>query len=344
MKRQFKTLAIFISIAVLLAFILFVVNQVAAVYANLSTLNPVLGNLVLGILLLVFTVVLVTPVVIYLKLPKPIDLPDEEDDEDDKVKYYQQLAKRLKRNKHLAGHDLDLNDKDGLEKALGILQEKANDTIQKTATSVFLTTAVSQNGKLDALTVLVTQTRMVWEISHIYWQRPALRDIINLYANVGGTAFLASEVEDLDISRQIEPVLSAMFKSPGKSLPIVGHAANIIMDSILEGSVNAFLTLRVGIITKRYCGTLEVFDKKKARNNAFIEASGLLKTLVVKSSAKVVNSLIKATKRTGVNTMKSGVSALEKTAQNIKEGLGGLAGKMGISKKEMEAAKDKETS
>ena len=47
MKRQFKTLAIFISVAVLLAFVLFVVNQVAAVYANISALNPMLGNVVL---------------------------------------------------------------------------------------------------------------------------------------------------------------------------------------------------------------------------------------------------------------------------------------------------------
>lgn len=340
MKKHFKTLAIFISVAVLLAFVLFVVNQVAAVYANISALNPILGNIVLGILLLIFAVVLITPVVIYFKLPKPINLPE---DEVGKEKYYQQLAKRLGRNKHLNGLNLDLNKKEELGKALDVLQKKADETIQKTATSVFLTTAISQNGKLDALTVLVTQTKMVWEISHIYWQRPAIRDIINLYANVGGTAFLASEVEDLDISRQIEPVLNAMFKSPGKSLPIVGHAAHIIMDSILEGSVNAFLTLRVGIITKRYCGTLEVFDRKKARSSAFVEASGLLKTLVVKSSGKVINSLIKATKRTGVNTVRSGVSALEKAAQNVKEGLGELAGKMGISKKEMEAANKEET-
>lgn len=341
MKRQFKTFAIFVSIAVILAFTLFVVNQVAAVYANLSALNPLLGYVVLGMLVSIFAVVLMTPLVIYFKLPKPLDLPENEQE---KEKYYRQLAGRLDKNKYLQGLNLDLSKKEDLDKALDILQVKANDAIQKTATSVFLTTAVSQNGKLDALTVLITQTKMVWEISHIYWQRPAIRDIIRLYANVGGTAFLASEVEDLDISRQIEPVLNAMFKSPGKSLPIVGHAAHIIMDSILEGSVNAFLTLRVGIITKRYCGSLEVFDRKKARNNAFLEASGLLKTLVVKSSGKVVNSLIRATKRTGVNTVKSGVSALENAAQNIRSGLGDLAKKMGISQKEMETAEEKENS
>lgn len=341
MKRQFKTFAIFVSIAVILAFTLFVVNQVAAVYANLSALNPLLGHVVLGMLVSIFAVVLMTPLVIYFKLPKPLDLPENEQE---KEKYYRQLAGRLDKNKYLQGLNLDLSKKEDLEKALDILQVKANDAIQKTATSVFLTTAVSQNGKLDALTVLITQTKMVWEISHIYWQRPAIRDILRLYANVGGTAFLASEVEDLDISRQIEPVLNAMFKSPGKSLPIVGHAAHIIMDSILEGSVNAFLTLRVGIITKRYCGSLEVFDRKKARNNAFLEASGLLKTLVVKSSGKVVNSLIRATKRTGVNTVKSGVSALENAAQNIRSGLGDLAKKMGISQKEMETAEEKENS
>ena len=335
MKKQFKTLAVFISIALILAFTLFVINQTAAVYANLSALNPLLGNIVLALLVITFAVVLSVPLIIYFRLPKPINLPENEHE---KERYFMQLAGRLAKNKHLQDLNLDLNKKEDLQKALNVLNEKANEAIQKTATSVFLTTAVSQNGKLDALTVLITQTKMVWEVSHIYWQRPALRDIFGLYANVGGTAFLASEVEDLDISRQIEPVLNAMFKSPGKSLPIVGHAANIIMDSILEGSVNAFLTLRVGIITKRYCGTLEVFDRKKARSSAFVEASGLLKTLVV------VNSLIRATKRTGMNTVKSGVSALEGAAQNIRNGLGGLAKKMGINTKDLEDTDEKKTS
>ncbi|MFO7616044.1 MAG: hypothetical protein R6V75_02195, partial [Bacteroidales bacterium] len=38
-----------------------------------------------------------------------------------------------------------------------------------------LGTAVSQYGSLDALIVAVTQARMVWEIGHVFQQRPSLR-------------------------------------------------------------------------------------------------------------------------------------------------------------------------
>ncbi len=339
MKKQIKQLATFLAIAVILAFVLFIINQVAAVYANLSALNPNLANIVLGVLILIFAGVLIIPVILYFKLPKPLHLPSSPEEQ---AGYLLKLGKRLAKNKLLADQSLDFTDRADIEKALSLLEEKANAAIQKTAKSVFFTTAVSQNGKLDALTVLLTQSKMVWEVAHIYWQRPALRDIVNLYGNVGATAFLASEIEDLDISRQIEPILNAMFKSPGKSLPIVGHAAHIIMDSILEGSVNAFLTLRVGIITKRYCGSMEVLDRKKVRRNAFLEASGLLKTLVVSSSGKVISSLVKATKRTGVNTVKSGVTAIENTAKSIKQNITELAQKMGIGKKELELEDNQE--
>ena len=325
MKKQIKTIFTVVSILVILAFTMFVVNQVASIYNNVYAMNPLLGNIVLGVLILVFAALFIIPIVLYFKLPKPLKHPTNEAE---KVIFLKQVQKRLTNNKHLKGQNFDFTREEEIKRALKILDDKADISIHKNAQNVFLTTAISQNGKLDALTILVTQTKMVWEIAHIYWQRPALRDLFNVYANVGATAFLASEIENLDISRQIEPIMSAMLKSPGKALPIVGHAAHIITDSILEGSINAFLTLRVGIITKRYCDSLEAFDKKAVRRNAFIEASSLLKTLVVKSSGQVINSILNATKRMGTNTLKSGVNVIEKAALGIKTGLESIAEKI----------------
>lgn len=325
MKKQIKTIFTVVSILVILGFILFIINQVASIYNNVYAMNPLLGNIVLGVLILVFAALFIIPIVLYFKLPKPLKHPTNEAE---KIIFLKQIGKRLTNNKHLQGQNFDFSKEEEIKKALKILDDRADISIHKNAQNVFLTTAISQNGKLDALTILVTQTKMVWEIAHIYWQRPALRDLFNVYANVGATAFLASEIENLDISRQIEPIMSAMLKSPGKALPIVGHAAHIITDSILEGSINAFLTLRVGIITKRYCDSLEAFDKQAVRRNAFIEASSLLKTLVVKSSGQVINSILNATKRMGTNTIKSGISTIEKATLGIKSGLESIAEKI----------------
>ena len=202
------------------------------------------------------------------------------------------------------------------------LDQEAQKIIHQTASAVFLTTSVSQNGKLDALTILATQSRMVWKIAHIYYQRPSLRELAYLYANVAGASFLASEIEDLDVTQQIEPVVNSFLKnSAGKSIPVIGPTANIILDSLLEGSTNAFLTLRVGNITKRYCGINEVISKKEIRKQSFLQATQQLKGIVMESSAKIFSGLLKATRQAGLETLKSSWKGIRETGSRVAENI-----------------------
>ena len=103
---------------------------------------------------------------------------------------------------------------------------------------------------------------MIWRIARVYYQRPMLRDLIRLYANVAGTAFLASELDDIDISEQVQPILSSALGPLAVMVPGVQLAASILVNSVLTGTANAFLTLRVGIIAKRYCGSLVVAERR----------------------------------------------------------------------------------
>lgn len=325
MKKQFKRLSIWISLLVVIVFILFAANQLIAMYANLFVISQVLAMVVVGGLSALLLILVAAPIIMYLRLPKALVPPGGAEG---LVHYQKALAKRLGRNPYIQEAGLDLNQPEALEKGLALLADKANKVIEDTASTVFFTTAVSQNGKLDAFTVFATQIKMVWGIAHIYWQRPALRELIHLYGNVGATALVATEIEDLDLSQQIEPVVNAVMKSPGRSIPFVGHAAHIITDSLLEGSTNAFLTLRVGVVTKRYCGSLSLHDSKEIRKSAFAEASVMLKTLVVKASGRVIKGLVQATKNTGINTLKTGVGAVGKVTDNVKSGISQWAGKI----------------
>ena len=255
------------------------------------------------------------PVYLFMKLPKPLTW-DENKPEVFKEKYF----KRLKSNKYLRSQGLVLKRIEDFPDAISRLDDEANRIAKETASSVFLTTAISQNGKLDALTVFITQSRMVWRIAHLYYQRPTLRELVNLYANVGAATFLAAEIEDIDITEQLEPVLKSFVKnSAGKAIPFVGPTAHLIMDSLLEGSTNAFLTLRVGILTKRNCSSLEHLDPKKARRAAIKEASGLMGSLVFESSGKVVSALVKTTKKVGVDSIKSSINSLKNSVQKMKQ-------------------------
>ncbi len=329
MLKQIKKLGILFSSAILLAFVIFAINQIIAFHANLTTINPTLAWVVTGCLTLLFILLFSIPVILILRLPKSMTFPEEGTDDAD---YANALRKRLAKNKRIKKAGINVYEEEGYQKALTLLNDEATQVIKNTASSVFLTTAVSQNGKLDALTVFVTQSRMIWKVAHIYWQRPSLRDMTRLYGNVGATALIASELDEIDLTRQIEPVINAIVKSPGRSLPIVGHAAHIITDSLLEGSTNAFLTLRVGVVAQQYCGSWDIEDKKSVRRNSFVTASSMLRSLVVESSGKVVTGVMKAMKNAGKSTLQSGWEVVENSGKTVKKKVNDFFSKKETSK------------
>lgn len=318
--NSIKKIIIPLAILVISGFVLFFINQIAGVYLLVRSNSIIMANILLVGLIALALFLLGWPFVLYLKLPRPMALPQHDTE---LPAYRKRLIKRLKANKILKQQDLVPADESALDTSLDHLNEEANKVIKQTANAVFLTTAVSQNGKLDALTILATQSRMIWKIAHIYYQRPTLRELIYLYANVSASSLLAAEIEDLDVSQQVEPVVRSFFKnSAGKSIPVIGSTANIILDSLLEGSTNAFFTLRVGVTARRYCGCNEVTQKKSIKKNAFRESSMLLKEIVAKSSSKIIIGLFNATKNAGVETLKSGWEGLKNAGGKMATGIG----------------------
>ena len=331
MISTLKKIVLPLSILVILGFLLFMINQISGVYLMLKEVNELTANVVLVLLSALGIGLVGWPVLLFLKLPRAISLPTNTDE---LPRYRQQLLKRLRKNELLRAQGLQPQQVEDLPESILVLNQSANKVIQQTATAVFLTTSVSQNGKLDALTILATQSRMVWKIAHIYYQRPSLRELMYLYANVAGSSFLASEIEDLDISQQVEPVISSFLKnSAGKSIPVIGPTANIILDSLLEGSTNAFLTLRVGNIALKYCACNEVMDKKSIRKSAFTESASQLKGIVMKSSGQIMSGLLKATRKAGVDTLKSGWEGIKNTGVKVAEGISEAGQKMNPFKK-----------
>ena len=153
---------------------------------------------------------------------------------------------------------------------------------------------MSQSGRLDGLVVLAAQSRMVWRLAHLYQQRPTLRDMVHLYANVAGTAFVAGELQDLDLGEQVEPILSSAVGALGASVPGFHVARTILANCVLSGSANAFLTLRVGMIARRYCGALVIEPKSSVRKAATTEAARHLGGIVAEGSSRLTKALWRA--------------------------------------------------
>jgi len=288
MYRTIKNAALVVSALIIFFFVLFVVNQTALAVELASRLSPALGTIVLWFLIGLYALFVIATAVFYLRLPKPLR-PLESDAEPQFSRYLEALRKRLAVNPRLRG--CDLSGRAGIEKALEDLSRTCDVIIRDSAAAVFVSTAISQSGRLDTLFVLTAHFRMVWRIAGVYSQRPALRDLINLYANVAATALVAGELDETEIGEQIEPILSSALGALSLSVPGVQAAASIVVNSILTGAANAFLTLRVGIIARRYCGTLVASDRRALRRAATAEAAKLLGSIVKSGTARISRAL-----------------------------------------------------
>jgi hypothetical protein len=305
MKAQVERIAGAVGVLVIGLFVLFVINETAQVVALAAGVHPLAGRIVLYLLLALYVGLLGVAIFTFARMPAALR-PPAETDAPAYARYLEQLGARLAQNALLAGADLNTRDRAGIEAGLAILRKKADERIAATASTVFVSTAISQSGRLDALMVLVAQTRMVWQVAHVFNQRPSLREMLRLYANVAATTLLVSEVEDLDISEQVEPVITAALgASLAGAVPGVSLVASLITNSILEGTANAYLTLRVGVVARHYCASLTAIERRMARRSASVEAAALLGAIVLRSAGSVSGAIASAARQAGANAWDS---------------------------------------
>src|SRR5205085_1944853 len=115
--------------------------------------------------------------------------------------------------------DLPLDTPAEMEAALARLSSEADTVVRRTASTVFLSTALMQNGRLDGMVVLFTQIQMVNRIARIYVQRPPPQELLRLYANVATTTLVASSLESLDIGEMVAPLATAIVPALKSAIP-----------------------------------------------------------------------------------------------------------------------------
>ncbi|MFC1509832.1 DUF697 domain-containing protein [Candidatus Omnitrophota bacterium] len=166
--------------------------------------------------------------------------------------------------------------------------------------------------------MLLAQIRLIWEIAHVFNQRPSIREMTNLYTNVAATALVVGTLEELDIEEQIEPIITPLISSSVfGGIPGAGGLATFMTTSIVEGAANALLTLRVGIITRRYFGMKKISDSRNLRRAASLEAGNMLASIVVKSAGYITEAVIKASKKRAGAVGESLKNAAAKSAKTM---------------------------
>jgi hypothetical protein len=275
-----------------LVFAVIVVNQILQLAEFGARVDPRLGDGIFWGLILILATSFAVPFVLLFRLPAPL-IPPADDSGPDYERHLARLRQRLGSNPLL--RERPLTTRPEIEASLALLDVQATDVVKRAGSRAFLTTALSQNGALDVLLILGIQGRLVWDVSHVYFQRPTFRDMTYLYSNVLTTAFLAGEVDDAELSEAMQPALSAVMGSAAGVVPGLQVASTVFVNSVLSGTANAFLTLRVGVIAREYSRAVTRPQKGMVRRLAVVQAGGMLGSIAVAGAAKVSSAIGRAT-------------------------------------------------
>jgi hypothetical protein len=300
-----RKLIIILAVMITVCLVSLIVAGATSLISLADRIHPVAGTIVFWAVCLTAGFFALYCAIAYARLPAAL-VPPEEDSGPKHDAYLQALRVRLATNPRT--RDLPLITNEEIERAIAHLSAQADSVVRKTASTVFLSTALMQNGRLDGLIVLFTQIQMVGRIARIYVQRPSPRELARLYANVAGTAFVASGLESLDIGEMVAPLAVSVVPALKGGIPGLSGISALLVKCVSNGAANAFLTLRVGEIARRYCELTSRCSPELIRKSATAAAVQHLGRIVRENGALVVKKIWAST---GGALIDSGVSKAE---------------------------------
>ncbi|CCV65931.1 conserved hypothetical protein (UPF0283) [Paracholeplasma brassicae] len=272
-----------IAFGVILLFLLILVSSVINVGERLRTISVYLeyGFYVLSVILVYFLII--NPVRIILVSPAfsietVMDKPSRR-----RYQTYKKVASNLMSRDDISQKEKEklknaMSEPEELQKTLNeiynsTMKKLMNRVILKNAKTVLISTAISQNGRLDLFTVLVVNIKMIKELVVLCGFRPSYKNLAKLTINVFTTALIAEGLENVNINDLI----------PNSTANMLGEIPLIkpVMSSVAQGITNGLLTIRIGIVTRKFLfADSKELTRNDIRKGAFIESMKFLPILI----------------------------------------------------------------
>lgn len=327
--KDLKRLLIWGGVILGIVMTIFIINQFWTLYQLLAQLHPIFGGVVIGMLVLGLAFIVYKVMRQLFKNQPLLELPANPST-DEYTAYLDSWLAILAKNPHLASSQytivaqggetpLDEESKAALiNEGLAILREQSLPVIKENANAIFLSTAISQNGSLDSFMVLFTLMRMVWQLAKFYETRPSLLSLLKLYLQVASVVLMARTLEDADlIEDQMEPLIASIIgESLASAIPGMVPVSNLIVSSLMEGTVNAFLTLRVGLIAQNYLGSAYELEKSSLRRATSTQALRYMGSIIKSNSSVVLKTVGNAAKNASIGKAKRWLK-FDKTADKL---------------------------
>ncbi|MDY0075177.1 MAG: DUF697 domain-containing protein [Acholeplasmataceae bacterium] len=273
-----------IAIGFILLFILILLSSILDVGERLRSVHPYVEYGFYGVAFLLVYFLIIRPV--HIILFSPAFSVETTLDESKRINHgiHRRVAKRILQDDTLKEDDIvRINDAlksnpEDLKLALNHVfnhhvKKKMNQIIRKNAKTVMLSTAISQNGRLDFFTVVVVNLKMIKELVVTCGFRPSYKNLSKLTINVFTTALIAEGLENMDITELM----------PTSTVNTLGEIPFIkpILSSVTQGISNALLTLRIGIVTRKFLfSDAKEITKEEIRRTALLEAAGMMPSVI----------------------------------------------------------------
>lgn len=302
------------SVLIVIAFLM-VVGQGYVFYRLFDDLHPIAGLVYILVLTAALAWLVARPIAAFLSMPvaaKPPDILIDPKAPDPKaiaarltydVRYLKMLAANpevqaeaaaiqdsIAKGKALAARaaratpeealtlslDLQTFERVHIESLLAPLDKRVNQIIHAEAVGVGVATALSMNGTVDAFIVLWRNANLVARVSRIYFGRPHLMGSLRILRDVAAIVVAARALEDVtDITGDVVGGL-------------LGRLGGLIAGPVMDGGINAMMTLKLGYLAKRRCRSFKGWTAGQA---AAISEGALQE--VKAESGSVITDLLK---------------------------------------------------
>ncbi len=168
-------------------------------------------------------------------------------------------------------------ERDHIESRLKSIDADVERLIHNEAVGVGVATAVSMNGTVDAFIVLWRNANLVSRIARMYFGRPHLKGSLLILRDVAAIVVLSRALEDVtDLTGEVMGGL-------------LGRMGGVLAGPVMDGGINAMMTLKLGYLAKRRCRSFESWSLKQAGSISRQAMEG-----VKRESASVIAELVKA--------------------------------------------------
>ena len=292
MTKIKKTFWITLGVIALIFMVMIILSAVLNLGERLRAIHAYVEYAFYAISAVLFFILFIRPIFLILFSPtfSMDSLFDEEQNAKKNYAMYKKVSKNIIADDFLSEEEdtalkASLSDPVELKKELSHIfdtkiKKELNKIIVTHAESVFMSTAISQNGKLDAVAVLTINLRLIKELVMKCGFRPSYPALGRLSFNILTSAIIAESLEDMKFSELFpQSSLNALAEIP---------LLKTVTGSLAQGSGNALLSLRVGIICRNYLFmNLKGLTKKEVKRLAFAEAVTLFPKVIAESIKKV---------------------------------------------------------